>query len=136
MKKPNPARQARAKERMERSMKKQEEMLTISGLRRLIIRMQVGGIIFLLVGLLMPKISPFYAEKSWKTLIGVNLGLPQAVAIFGCIMIIVSVVCFFRSYRCAKCGGLLALTPYKKVTKCRSCGVKVTEKDIYRPRGE
>ncbi len=120
----------------QRYKKEQENLQTISALRRIIIRMQTAGLIFLLVGLFMHKIAPFYAEKSWNTLIGVKLTLPHAIAIFGCIMLIVSIFCFLRSYRCAKCGGLLALTPYTKVRQCRSCGAKVTDKDVYKSKGD
>jgi len=139
MKKSNQSRsskQEKTRARMERELEKAERMQTISGLRRIINRMQFAGVSFLVIGLLMPKISPYYAEKTWNTLIGVKLSLPNAVVIFGIIMVIVSIVCFLKSYRCAKCRGLLALTPYKKPVKCRSCGTKLTDKDIFRPGGE
>ena len=123
------------KARMEKHERKMAELGTISGMKKIIIRMMTGGLVFLLTGLLMPKISPFYAEKSWKLLIGVTLSLPNAVTIFGCIMLIVAIVCFLRSYRCAKCHGLLALTPFTRVEKCRSCGAKLTDNDLMKPRG-
>ncbi len=123
------------KMRIERQERKMAELGTITGMKKIIIRMMTAGLVFLLTGLLMPKIAPFYAEKSWKLLIGVSLSLPNAVALFGCIMLIVAVVCFLRSYRCAKCHGLLALTPFTRVTTCRSCGAKVTNDDLMKPRG-
>ncbi len=121
--------------RIERQERKMAELGTITGMKKIIIRMMTAGLVFLLTGLLMPRIAPFYAEKSWKLLIGVTLSLPHAVAIFGCIMLIVAIVCFLRSYRCAKCRGLLALTPFTRVTTCRSCGAKVTDNDLMKPRG-
>ena len=122
--------------RRQKAERQMAELGTITGMKKLIIRMQMAGMVFLLTGIFMPKISPFYAEKSWKLLIGVSLTLPNAVTIFGCIMLIVSIVCFLRSYRCAKCRGLLALTPYTKVKTCRSCGAKLTDNDLMKPRGE
>ena len=121
--------------RIERQERKMAELGTITGMKKIIIRMMTAGLVFLLTGLLMPRIAPFYAEKSWKLLIGVTLSLPNAVTIFGCIMLIVAIVCFLRSYRCAKCRGLLALTPFTRVTTCRSCGAKVTDNDLMKPRG-
>lgn len=109
---------------------KAEELYTISGMRRMLTKMQVAGLTFAAVGLLMPRYFPFYAEKEWHTLFGVTLGLPQALIAAGCVMIIVSIVCFLRSYRCAKCGGLLGLTHFRQPTTCRSCGKKVSDQDI------
>lgn len=102
----------------------------ILALRKLIVRMQLSGLIFVVVGATMPTFAPFYAEKTWKTLLGFRLPLPKIVILFGGLMLVVSIICFFRSYRCAKCGGLLALTPYKQPTVCHSCGQRVTDKDI------
>ena len=116
--------------RREREMKKVDDLQTISGLRRLLTKMQIAGAVFAVVGLAMPKISPFMAEKEWKTIFGVKLGFPQAITIAGCVMLIVSIVCFLRSYRCAKCGGLMALTHYKQPKTCRCCGAKLGDRDI------
>ncbi len=117
-------------QRRERELKKVDDLQTISGLRRLLTKMQIAGVIFAGVGLFMPKLSPQMADKEWKTIFGVKLGFPQVITIAGCVMLIVSIVCFLRSYRCAKCGGLLGLTHYKQPKTCRSCGAKVTDKDI------
>ena len=114
---------------VEAQKRKMDEQRTIGGLRRLIIRMQIGGLMFVVIGLLMPSLSPFYAEKSWKMLIGVTLTLPTAVIIFGCIMLIASILAFLISYRCSSCGGLMALTPYSKPKTCRNCGAKISLKD-------
>lgn len=104
---------------------------TLGSMKRVINRMQGAGLVFLIVGLTMPKYAPFMAEQSWKLLIGVRVGLPQAVAVFGCIMLIVSIFCFLRSYRCPHCGGLVALTSYSRLQKCRSCEKRVTEADHF-----
>ena len=50
-----------------------KELQTIAALKRMIKRMQTAGLIFILAGAFMPKYSPYYAEKSWKMLIGVTL---------------------------------------------------------------
>ena len=113
-----------------------KELQTIAALKRMIRRMQSAGLIFILAGVLMPLYSPFFAEKDWKLLIGVSLPLNKVCIIAGCIMILVSIFCFLRSYRCPKCGGLLALTPIPKITKCRSCGVPINEKEHYLSKGD
>ena len=113
-----------------------EELQTIAALKRMIKRMQTAGIIFLLAGIFMPSYSPFFAQKGWKLLIGVTLPWYKVCIIAGCCMLIVSIFCFLRSYRCPKCGRLLATTPYTRVTKCRSCGVPINEKDHYLSKGD
>ena len=113
-----------------------KDLQTIAALKRMIRRMQSAGLIFILAGVLMPSYSPFFAEKSWKLLIGVSMPLNRVCIIVGCIMLIVSIFCFLRSYRCPKCGHLLALTPLTKITKCRSCGVPINEKDHYLSKGD
>ena len=113
-----------------------KDLQTIAALKRMIRRMQSAGLIFILAGVLMPYYSPFFAEKTWKLLIGVSMPLNKVCILVGCIMILVSIFCFLRSYRCPKCGHLLALTPIPKITKCRSCGVPINEKDHYLSKGD
>ena len=113
-----------------------KDLQTIAALKRMIRRMQSAGLIFILAGVFMPYYSPFFAEKTWKLLIGVSMPLNKVCILVGCIMILVSIFCFLRSYRCPKCGGLLALTPIPKITKCRSCGVPINEKDHYLSKGD
>ena len=113
-----------------------QELQTIAALKRMIKRMQTAGLIFILAGVFMPYYSPFYADKQWKLLIGVSMPWPKVCIMAGCVMIIVSIFCFLRSYRCPKCGRLLALTPYTRITKCRSCGERINEKDRYLSKGD
>ena len=118
----------RAVEQQNRRMKEQR---TIRGLKRIIRRMQTAGLTLILTGLFMNRFAPLYAEKQWTLLIGVKMPLPRVAMLFGCIMLIVSIVCFLRSYRCPHCGTLLALTPYTRITKCRGCGEALSESDNY-----
>ena len=90
-----------------------------------------AGIVMILAGLYMTRYAPFYAEKQWTLLIGVKMPLPKVAMLVGCIMLIVAIVCFLRSYRCPKCGTLLALTPYTRITRCRGCGAELSESDNY-----
>ncbi len=112
----------------------QQELNTVRALRSIVIRMQTAGLTFLLVGALMPKIAPYYAEKDWKLLIGGTVSLPRALMAFGCVILMVSIFCFIRSYRCPKCGGLISLTPYQAAKKCRHCGVKIKETDTLKKK--
>lgn len=105
-------------------------MQTITGLRTVIIQMQLAGLFFVLIGAFMPRLAPFYAEKSWKFLFGLRVPLPNALIAAGCVMLLVSIACFLRSYRCPKCGGLLGLTPYRQPKTCRSCGMKLKDTDL------
>lgn len=115
----------------ERNRRKLAEQRTIRGLKRILRRMLGAGIVLILAGIYMTRYTPLYAEKQWTLLIGVRLPLPRVVMIFGCIMVIVSIVCFLRSYRCPYCGGLLAATPFTRITKCRSCGRALSESENY-----
>ncbi len=110
----------------------QPELNTVRSLRSIVIRMQTAGLTFLLVGILMPKISPFYAEKDWKLLFGGTVSLPRALMAFGCLILAVSIFCFIRSYRCPQCRGLISLTPYRAPKKCRHCGRKIKDTDSLR----
>ena len=114
-----------------------EELQTIAALKRMIKRMQFAGVAFLLAGIFMPGYSPYFAQKGWR-LIFSKTTVPwyKVCIVAGCVMLIVSIFCFLRSYRCPKCGMLLALTPYTRITKCRSCGVKLNEKDHYLSKGD
>ncbi len=123
-----PSAQQRAVEMQKRRM---EEQRTIRGLKRIIRRMQSAGITLVLTGLFMNRFAPLYAEKQWTLLIGVKMPLPRVAMIFGCVMLIVSIVCFLRSFRCPHCGTLLAIVPYVRVTKCRGCGAELSETDHY-----
>lgn len=114
---------------MKRKSPPPEELNTIQSLRKLITKMQTGGLVFLLVGVFLPQISPFYAEKSWKLLLGPRVSLQNALIAFGCLMLIVSIVAFLRSYRCPKCGALIGMTPYVPPKACRGCGVKLKDTD-------
>ena len=51
-------------------------------------------------------------------------------------MLIISIVCFLRSYRCGKCGGILALTTYKQPKTCRCCGAKLKDSDIKKDKDQ
>ena len=115
----------------ERNKRKIAEQRTIRGLKRIIRRMVGAGIVMILAGLYMTRYAPFYAEKQWTLLIGVKMPLPKVAMLVGCIMLIVAIVCFLRSYRCPKCGTMLALTPYTRITKCRGCGAELSESDNY-----
>ena len=120
--------------RMVRDEEKLANLRTISGFRTMVNKMQIAGAIFALVGLLMPKLAPFYARQTWKFLFGLRVPLPNALIAVGCFMLIVSIVCVIRSYRCPKCGKIMALTTYKQPTACRCCGVKLKDTDIKKDR--
>ena len=117
--------------------RKPEDLQTIAALKRMIKRMQFAGVAFLLAGIFMPSYSPYFAQKGWR-LIFSKTTVPwyKVCIIAGCVMLIVSIFCFLRSYRCPKCGRLLALTPYTRITKCRGCGVEINEKDHYLSKGD
>ena len=123
-----PSAQQRAVELQKR---RAEEQRTIRGLKRIIRRMQSAGITLILTGLFMNRFAPLYAEKQWTLLIGVKMPLPRVAMLFGCVMLIVSIVCFLRSFRCPHCGTLLAIVPYVRITKCRGCGAALSETDHY-----
>lgn len=128
----NPFTSKEAQQRaIEKNNRRMQEQRTIRGLKRIIRRMQASGITLILAGAFMNSYAPLYAEKQWTLLIGVKMPLPRVAMLFGCVMLIVSIVCFLRSYRCPKCGTLLALTPYTKITKCRGCGAELSEGDNY-----
>ena len=128
----NPFTSKEAQQRaIERNKRRMEEQRTIRGLKRIIRRMQIAGIVMILAGAFMNSYAPLYAEKQWTLLIGVKMPLPRVAILFGCVMLVVSVVCFLRSFRCPHCGTLLALTPYTKITKCRGCGRELSESDNY-----
>ena len=128
----NPFTSKEAQQRaIERNKRRMEEQRTIRGLKRIIRRMQIAGIVMILAGAFMHSYAPLYAEKQWTLLIGVKMPLPRVAMLFGCVMLVVSVVCFLRSFRCPKCGTLLALTPYTKITRCRGCGAELSESDNY-----
>ena len=113
-----------------------EDLRTIGARKRMIRKMQIAGLIFILAGVFMPNYSPYFAQKGWKLLIGITLPWYKVCIIAGCCMLIISIACFLRSYRCPKCGRLLAMTPYTRITKCRECGVKLDEKAHYFAKGE
>ncbi len=121
--------------RMPMQRRSPRELQTIFALKRMIRRMQSAGIIFILAGAFMPSYSPYFAEKGWKLLVGVVLPWYKVCIIAGCVMLIVSIFCFLRSYRCPKCGRLLAMTPIPRITKCRSCGIPIDEKAHYFAKG-
>ncbi len=128
----NPFTSKEAQQRaIEKNRRRMEEQRTIRGLKRIIRRMQEAGLTLILAGAFMNQYAPLYAEKQWTLLIGVKMPLPKVAMLFGCLMLIVSIVCFLRSYRCPKCGALLALTPYTRITKCRGCGAELSESDNY-----
>ena len=128
----NPFTSKEAQQRaIEKNRRRMEEQRTIRGLKKIIRRMVGAGVTLILAGAFMNSYAPLYAEKQWTLLIGVKMPLPRVAMLFGCVMLIVAVVCFVRSYRCPKCGTLLALTPYTKITKCRGCGAELSESDNY-----
>ena len=128
----NPFTSKEAQQRaIERNNRRMQEQRTIRGLKRIIRRMQAAGLTLILTGLFMNRFAPLYAEKQWTLLIGVKMPLPRVAMLFGCLMLIVSIVCFLRSYRCPHCGTLLALLPYGRITKCRGCGAELSETDNY-----
>ena len=110
--------------RMVRDEEKLANLRTISGFRAMVNKMQIAGAIFALVGIFMPKLAPFYARQSWRFLFGLKVSLPHALIAVGCVMILISLICFLRSYRCGKCGGIMGLTTHKQPKTCRCCGVK------------
>ena len=120
--------------RVVRDEEKLANLRTISGFRSMVHKMQIAGAIFALVGLFMPKLAPFYAKQTWKFLFGLRVPLPSALIAVGCVMLIISIICVLRSYRCPKCGGLLGLTTYKEPKNCRSCGMKLKDTDIKKDR--
>ena len=123
----NPFTSKEAQQRaIEKNRRRMEEQRTIRGLKRIIRRMQAAGLTLILAGAFMNSYAPLYAE-----LIGVKMPLPRVAMLFGCLMLIVSIVCFLRSFRCPKCGTLLALTPYARITRCRGCGAELSESDNY-----
>ena len=122
--------------RMIRDEDKINHMYTISGFRSMVHKMQIAGAIFALTGIFLPKLAPFYAKQSWKFLFGLRVPLPSALIAVGCVMLIISIVCFLRSYRCAKCGGILALTTYTEPKTCRCCGAKLKDTDLKRDRDQ
>ena len=128
----NPFTSKEAQQRaIEKNRRRMEEQRTIRGLKKIIRRMVGAGVTLILAGAFMNSYAPLYAEKQWTLLIGVKMPLPKVAMLFGCVMLIFAVVCFVRSYRCLKCGTLLALTPYTKITKCRGCGAELSESDNY-----
>ncbi len=120
-----------------RPRRKVEDLQTIAALKKMIRRMQFAGAAFLLAGIFMPSYSPYFAQRGWRLMFS-SRTVPwyRICIVAGCLMLIVSIFCFLRSYRCPKCGMLLALTPYTRITKCRSCGVKLNEKDHYLSKGD
>ena len=116
---------------IEKNRRRMEEQRTIRGLKRIIRRMQAAGLTLILAGAFMNSYAPLYAEKQWTLLIGIKMPLPRVAMLFGCVMLIVSIVCFLRSFRCPHCGTLLALTPYTRITRCRGCGEALSESDNY-----
>ena len=120
--------------RMVRDEEKLANLRTISGFRSMVHKMQIAGAIFALTGLFMPKLAPFYAKQTWRFLFGLRVPLPSALIAVGCVMLIISIICFLRSYRCPKCGGLLGLTTYTEPKTCRSCGMKLKDTDIKKDR--
>ena len=113
----NPFTSKEAQQRaIEKNRRRMEEQRTIRGLKKIIRRMVGAGVTLILAGAFMNSYAPLYAEKQWTLLIGVKMPLPKVAMLFGCVMLIVAVVCFVRSYRCHKFGTMLALTPYKKIT--------------------
>ena len=122
------------KKRVVRDEEKLANLRTISGFRALVNKMQIAGAIFALTGIFMPKLAPFYARQTWKFLFGLRVPLPNALIAVGCFMLIVSIICVIRSYRCPNCGKIMALTTYKQPTACRCCGVKLKDTDIKKDR--